>query len=146
MSQTPFAHVKKRLSVASGGFWPVPVPVIGTVCGLLAALSVRVKAADRVPDAVGENVIETLQLVPAASVRPEQPSLTSVKSSVFGTAALEMKRPAFPVLVTVIDCGALVVPTSWAANVSDAGESATAGAVAGGVGAPPPPPPPPPPP
>src|ERR671930_910466 len=133
MSQTPFAQVKKRESIASGGFVPVPVPVSGTVCGLPGALSVRVNAADRVPESVGEKVIETLQLVPAASVRPEQPSLTSVKSSVLGTAALLMNSPALPVFVTVIDCGALVVPTSCAAKVSDVGVKVTAGAAVGVV-------------
>jgi hypothetical protein len=100
--------------------------------------------ADRAPDAVGENVIETLQVVPAASVMPEQPSLTWVKSSGFAprVAALLMKRGALPVLEIVIDCGALVVPIAWAANVSDVGVNVTEGAPAGG-GAPPPPPPPP---
>jgi hypothetical protein len=142
MSQTPFAQVKKRESIARGGFVPVPVPVSGTVCGLFAALSVRVNAAERAPEPVGEKVIETLQLVPAASVSPEQPSLTSVKSSVFGTAALLMNSDALPVFATVIDCGALVVPIGCAANVSDAGVNVTAGAAAGGGGVPPPPPPP----
>jgi hypothetical protein len=67
---------------------------------------------DRAPDAVGEKVIETVQLVPAASVRPEQPSLTCVKSSGFAprVAALLMKSDPVPLLLTVIDCGALVVP------------------------------------
>src|SRR5919204_322774 len=92
------------------------------------SVTVRVNAAERVPVAVGENVIETLQLVPGASVRPEQPSLTLVKSSVFGTAALLMKSPALPVFVTVIDCGELVVPIAWSANVSAVGVNATAGA------------------
>jgi hypothetical protein len=110
MSQTPFAQPKKRVSIASAGFCPVAVPVIGTVWGLLAALSVSVKFAERVPEAVGENVIATLQLDPAASVRPEQLSFTSVKSSVFGTAALLMNNDAVPLFLTVIDCGALVVP------------------------------------
>jgi hypothetical protein len=112
MSQTPFAHVKKRESIASGGFEPVPVPVTGTACGLPAALSVRMKVADRAPDAVGENVIDTLQLAPAASVKPEQPSLTWVKSSGFAprVAALLTNSGALPVLAIVIDCGALVVP------------------------------------
>src|SRR5919204_2051758 len=77
-SQTLFAHEKNCVSMASGGFVPGPVPVVGTVCGVLAALSVRVNAADRVPVPFGANVIATLQLLPAASVRPEQPSLTSV--------------------------------------------------------------------
>src|SRR6266851_1156733 len=118
MSQTPFAQVKKRESIASGGFWPVPVPVIGTVCGLPAALSVRMNVADRAPDVVGENVIDTLQLVPAASVTPEQPSLTWVKSSGFAprVAALLMNSGASPVFATVIDCAALVVPTACEAN------------------------------
>jgi hypothetical protein len=141
MSQTLFAQVKKRESIVSGGFVPVPVPLIGTVCGLPAALSVRVKVADRVPDAVGENVIETLQLAPGASVKPEQPSLTTVKSSVFGTAALLMKSDALPVFVILIDCGALVVPIAWAANVREVGVNVTAGAAVGGGGVPPPPPP-----
>ena len=117
----------------------MPVPVIGTLCGLPAALSVRVNVAERVPEPVGENVIETLQLVPAARVRPEQPSFTSVKSSVFGTAALLMNSEALPVLVIVIDCGALVVPIACAAKVSDVGVKVTAGAAAGGAGVPPPP-------
>jgi hypothetical protein len=143
MSQTPFAHVKKRESIASGGFWPVPLPLIGTVCGLPAALSVRMNVADRAPDAVGENVIDTLQLVPAASVTPEQPSLTCVKSRGLAprVAALLMNSGALPVLETVIDCGALVVPIACAANVSDVGVNVTAGAPAGGGGGAPPPPP-----
>jgi hypothetical protein len=110
MSQTPFAQVKNRVSIASGAAVPLPVPVSGTDCGLRAALSVKLKLAERVPGAVGEKVIETLQLAPAASVSPEQPSLTSVKSSVFGTAALLMNSDALPLFATVIDCGALVVP------------------------------------
>ena len=76
----------------------MPVPVIGTVCGLFAALSLSVNVAERVPVPVGEKVIDTEQLVPGASVRPEQPSLTWVKSSGFAprVAALEMNKPAFP--------------------------------------------------
>jgi len=113
----------------------VAVPLIGTVCGLLAALSVRMNVAERAPDAVGENVIETLQLVPAASVTPEQPSLDCVKSSAFAprVAALLMNSGALPVFVTVIDCGVLVVPIACAANVSDVGANVTAGAVVAGV-------------
>jgi hypothetical protein len=79
-------------------------------------------------------VIETLQLVPAASVRSEQPSLTTVKSSVFGTAALLMNSDAVPVLVTVTCWGGLVVPVSREASVNEAGDSATAGADVDGGG------------
>jgi hypothetical protein len=35
---------------------------------------------------------------------------------------------AFPELVTVTPCAALVVPTDWLAKVSEVGESVTAGA------------------
>jgi len=38
-SQTPFAQVKNRLSSASGGFVPVPVPVIGTLTWMLPSPS-----------------------------------------------------------------------------------------------------------
>ena len=44
-----------------------PVPVSGTFCGLSPALSVRVRNAVRVPDAVGENVTVTLQVPPEAT-------------------------------------------------------------------------------
>src|SRR5262245_3663548 len=145
MSQSPFAHEKNWVSSASGGFCAVPVPVIGTACGLFAALSVSTKLVERVPLAVGENVIDTLQLVLAGRVRPEQPSSTWVKSSEW-VAALLMNRDPLPELVTVIDCGALVVPIACAAKVSDVGANVTAGVPdggGGGCGAPPPPPPPP---
>jgi hypothetical protein len=105
-------------------------------------LSARTNVAERVPEAVGEKVIETLQLVPAARVSPEQPSPTCVKSSGFAprVAALLMNSEALPMFVTVIDWGALVVPIACAAKVSDVGEKVTAGAAAGGGGVPPPPP------
>ena len=112
----------------------VPVPVSGAFWGLLGALSVTVSWAERVPASVGEKVIETLQLAPTASVRPEQPSSTTVKSSVLGTAAPLMKSDAVPVLVTVTSCGALVVPVSRAAKVSDVGDNETAGADIDGGG------------
>src|SRR3954449_8239572 len=99
--------------------------------------------AERLPDAVGEKVIDTLQPDPGASVRPEHPSLTCVKSSGLAprVAALLMNSEPVPVFVIVIDCGALVVPISCAANVSDVGVNVTAGAaVAPGVVPPPPPP------
>jgi hypothetical protein len=44
------------------------VPFSETVCGLLPALSTNVSVPDLVPVAPGENVTDTLQLVPAASV------------------------------------------------------------------------------
>ena len=90
-------------------------------------MSVTINVADRVPDAVGEKLIDTSQLVPAASVSPEQPSLTSVKSSGFAprVAALLMNSGALPVFATLTDCAALVVPMAWAPNVREAGVKVT---------------------
>ena len=130
-SQTPFVQVKNCVSIWSpGAVVPagvVPVPVRGTLCGLLGALSVSTNAAVRVPACLGANVIDMLQLVPTASVSPEHPSPTTVKSSVFGTAALLMKSEEVPEFVTVISWGALVVPTSCEAYVSEVGENEAAG-------------------
>src|SRR5215472_3225089 len=62
MSHAPPVQVKNWVLIASGGLVPVPVPVSGAVCGLPGALSVTVSAADRVPAAVGEKVIDMVQL------------------------------------------------------------------------------------
>ena len=88
------------------------VPVREARCGLSGALSVTTSAAERVPTFWGLKAIDMVQLVPTASVSPEQPSPTTVKSSVFGTAALLMKSDAVPVLLTVTNCDALLVPMS----------------------------------
>ena len=136
MSHTPFAQVKKRESIASGGFCPVPVPVIGTVCGLAGALSVRMNVAERVPVAFGEKLIETLQLAPAGKVRPEHPLYTCVKSSGLAprVAALLMNSEPFPLFVIVIDCGALVVLIACAPKVNEVGANVTDGVPDGGGG------------
>jgi hypothetical protein len=136
MSHTPLAQVKNWVVIASGGLVPEPVPVSGAVCGLPGALSVTVSAAVRVPEAVGLKVIGMSQLVPGARVRPEQPSLTTVKSSVLGTAALLMNIDASPVLATVIVCGALAVPMACEPNVNEGGVNVTAAAAAGAAIAP----------
>src|SRR3954454_13767320 len=149
MSHTPFAQVKKRESIASGGFWPVPVPVIGTVCGLAGALSVRMNVAERGPVAFGEKLIETLQVGPAGNVSPEHPSSTCVKSSGLAprVAALLMNSEPLPVFLIVIECGALVVWIACAPKVNEVGVNATDGVPVGGGGGgvpplrPPPPPP-----
>ena len=51
-----------------------------------------------------------------------------MKSSVLGTAALLMNSDPVPAFVSSPSGGALVVPVLRAANVSDAGESESAGA------------------
>ena len=49
----------------------VPIPLSGTVCGLPLALSVMLKAAVRVPEAVGLKVTLKVQLALAASELPQ---------------------------------------------------------------------------
>ena len=106
----------------------VPVPVSAAFCGLFAALSVTTSEAVRLPAWDGVKTIDMVQLPPGPRVRPEQPSPTTVKSSVFGTAALLMNSDPLPVFVTVTDCAALRVPVSCEAKVSAPGASETAGA------------------
>ncbi len=48
-----------------------PVPVRLTLCGELAALSVMVTEALRMPDAAGVKVTSIVQLVPAATLVPQ---------------------------------------------------------------------------
>ena len=48
-----------------------PVPLRLTVCGLFAALSVKVRVPVAAPVAVGVNVTPTVQLAPAAMLAPQ---------------------------------------------------------------------------
>jgi hypothetical protein len=72
----------------------------------LAALSVMVSVAVRVPPAVGLNVTVTLQVLVGATVAPEQLSAVLAKSPAFAppSVAVEMARFAAPVLVKVTCC------------------------------------------
>jgi len=84
-----------------------PLPLSETVCGELEALSVRVSVPVIAPPAVGENVTEIAQLALAATLVPQV--LVSAK---FPEAPIEaILRVAFPELVSVIVCAALVEPT-----------------------------------
>jgi len=65
---------KSRLAgekLATGPFAGVPVPVRLTVCGLFAALSVKVIDPVRVPVAVGVNVTLIVQLPATATKLPQ---------------------------------------------------------------------------
>lgn len=50
---------------------PVATPETATCCGLLPALSVKLRAAVRVPEAVGLKRMVTVQLADAAKVEPQ---------------------------------------------------------------------------
>jgi hypothetical protein len=62
---------KPKFTLVGESFAVVPVPLRGTFCGLPAALSVTLRAAERVPLAVGLKVTLILQLAPAAKELPQ---------------------------------------------------------------------------
>jgi hypothetical protein len=109
----------------------IPLPERLTVCGLLAALSVKFSEALRFPVADGVNVTLTVQALLGVTVAPEQVSalLAKLLAYVPPIATVEKVRLAVPVLVTVTVCGALVAPTFWGVNMRLVGEKDTGSTV-----------------
>jgi len=105
-----------------------PVPDRGIVWGLFGALSLRVTVPVRVPAAVGVNFTLMVQLAPAATELPQVPSPPNAKSPLITKLLLNV-RVELPVLVSVENCTALVVPTAWLPNASEAGERLATGPV-----------------
>src|SRR5260370_9051623 len=101
-----------------------PIPVRLTDCGLPEALSVMLRVPVRLPDAVGVNVTLMVQLAPAATELPQV--LVWAKSPLAET--LVRFSEALPVLESVTDCAALVVPTVRLAKASEEAERLTTGA------------------
>jgi antitoxin (DNA-binding transcriptional repressor) of toxin-antitoxin stability system len=97
-------------------------------------LSVIVTLAPRLPVADGENVTETAQDAPAASVPPQV--VVRAKSAAFApvTAMLEIDSAAVPEFVSVTDFAELGEPTSCEPKLRLVGASVTAGAGVGGAG------------
>ena len=92
----------------------VPVPESATLCGLPVALSTIVTLALRLPVAEGVKVTLIAQLLPAASVLGLIGHVfVWAKSPAFVplTAMLVIASAAVPLLVSVTDFAALVVPT-----------------------------------
>ena len=102
----------------------VAPPTRVTDCGLLAALSVMMNVPDRVPGAVGVNVMLIGQFAPAAREAPQGLEATAKSPTV---CIFVMFKAAPPELVKVTVCGALVVPTGSDANVRLVGLSVTLG-------------------
>ena len=96
-----------------------PVPVSGTVCGEFGRLSATNSCPLRVPVTVGVNVTETVQVAPMLD---PQVLVANAKLPVteMVTGRLEPVE-----LVSVIDWGALVVPTIWLAKANDEGLKVT---------------------
>ena len=99
----------------TAGAETVPVPESATLCGLPVALSLIVTLALRLPVAEGENVTLIAQFAPAASVFGLSGQVfVWAKSAAFVplTPTLLIVSAAVPLLVSVTDFAALVVPTS----------------------------------
>ena len=99
-------------------------PESATLCGLPAASSVTVSVPLRGPVVVGENVIVTLQLAPAASVAGASGhAVLCVNSAAFAPpSAIELiVSGAFPVFVIFAVC-CEVVPTLVVGSCSGLGD------------------------
>jgi hypothetical protein len=90
-----------------------PVPLKGTLWGLLGALSTRIRSANRVPEALGVKVTLMAQLAPGAR-GAEQVLLKIANSEAFTPVMVGLLKVklASPVLVTTTACAALVVLTT----------------------------------
>jgi hypothetical protein len=104
--------------VESEATGPVPVPESETEGAMPGALLVTVRVAVRAPRAIGVKVTLMVQEALTASVLdPMGQLLVRAKSPGFVPPSVKplMLRGAEPVLLTVIVCTALVVPTIWLA-------------------------------
>src|SRR5262249_11986427 len=99
-----------RLPGATPMTGATPVPVSATVSGLDAALLEIVRAPDRLPVAVGENVTLMTQPWPAGTGCAAHAEACAPKSPLAATASTV--RLVVPELVTVIGLVWLVVPTA----------------------------------
>jgi hypothetical protein len=105
--------LKVRLGVESPAVGAVPVPIRVMLCGLPLALSGMLTEAVRTPGAVGVKVTLIVQVLEGVTVALVQVSALLVKSPGLAPirVTLEMVKLAAPVLVRVLLCAELVVPT-----------------------------------
>lgn len=89
---------------------PVPDPLRAMVCGEEDALSAMVMEADAAPAEVGAKVTAMTQV--AAGASDEEQVEVSLNCEDALSEMLEKVRAAFPVLLRVMDCAALEVPTA----------------------------------
>jgi hypothetical protein len=97
-----------------------PVPLRGMVTGLVLVLSLSMILPDSNPVPLGEKVTVIAQWAPAARLAPQ--SFVWLK---FPLAAILVMLKLTPAgLLTVMVCGALIVPAPRGPNLSDAGATA----------------------
>src|SRR5213594_1820870 len=106
----------------------VPLPLRLILWGVFGALSFRVTTPVRAPVAVGVNFTLIVQLAPTATELPQVPSPAKAKLPLIRKPPLNV-GVAWPVLVSVTNLTALVVPTAWLPKLSELGERLTAGPV-----------------
>src|SRR5947207_5198574 len=94
---------------------PVPLPVSATLCGLLLALSAKVRLAVRVPAVAGVKATSTLQVPPGATAAAEQLSALLAKSPALAPASVTLVTLSvlLPMLVTATVWVGLATPTYW---------------------------------
>src|SRR5437764_10346100 len=121
-TNTPLKLTLAGESVATGA---IPVPLIGTLCGLPLALSVTFTVDDRLPVFVGLNVTVIVQLAFAAKEGGQV--FVSAKSTVLAVDILMLvtDNVAVPEFVSVTICGALPTPTCWLPKLTLAGDKLT---------------------
>ena len=102
-----------------------PVPVSGTVCGLLMALSVMVRTPFLVPPVVGSKNTPIEQLAPELTLLPR--ALRGAKSNGLALTFVIVSTVS-PVFFSITDCGRPEVPTYWFGKVMLGGEKVTANA------------------
>jgi hypothetical protein len=98
-----------------------PVPVKATVCGLPLALSFTVSVPVLAPVAVGVKVTSIVQLAPAATLAPHV--LVCAKSPLI--PMLPIVSAVLAVLLRLIACAPLLVPTNWFPNDRGLGDRVT---------------------
>jgi len=106
----------------------VPVPLSEALCGLPGALSVTVRLALRTAATCGRNVIPTAQEADAANVAPQVfDAIANSEALVPVSAMLLMVTVVVPLFLTVTVCVADVTKSRVTGNVTEVGESVTAG-------------------
>ena len=100
----------------------VPVPLRETVCGLVIALSVKVRAPVAAPSPAGVNVTPTVQVPLAAMLAPHV--LVAIPNGPVATMLL-MLSAVLRRLVTVTERAVLVLPVARFPKLKLLGENVT---------------------
>lgn len=123
-TSTPVKLRPTGKSVATGA---TPTPLIGALCGLPAALSLILTVDDRLPVFVGLKTTLMAQLELVGTLLGQL--FVSEKSPELAVEIVieVIDNDALPVLVSVIICGVLPMPTCWLPKLRLEGDKLTVG-------------------